>query len=45
MSSNLTSKTLSIIDLIAVFISKSYTILYNFKANTLLVTLLYLVKN
>ena len=45
ISGRLTYKILSSVDLIAVPILKLYTILYNFKVNTLLVTLLYLIKD
>ena len=45
ISGRLTYRILSSIDLIAVPILKLYTILYNSEANTLLVTLLHLIKD
>jgi len=45
MSSKLTYKTLSSVDLIVAPILKPYAILYSSKANTLLVTLLHLIKD
>jgi hypothetical protein len=45
MSGRLTYRILSSVDLITVPMLKPYTILYNFKVNILLVTLLHLIED